>query len=318
MKNNLRKLSLLLVLVLVMGVFVACGNNETQDEEPTDTTETTQTEETPEADTETEEETEVEAEGEMTGDISVVSREDGSGTRGAFVEIVGVVDENDDDITTTEATIINSTDGVLSTVANDPQAIGYISLGSLNDTVKALNVDGAEATVETINSGDYPIARPFNIAYKEAEISEGTQDFINFILSEEGQAIVEEEGYVPTEGEAYEPMGNDESITIAGSTSVSPLMEKLAEAYQVHNPDWSFDIQSTGSSAGVSDAISGVAQIGMASRELKEEEQAEVDHTVIAMDGIAVIVNQDNPVEDITLDAIKEIYLGNTSTWEEI
>ncbi|MBG9982679.1 substrate-binding domain-containing protein [Aerococcaceae bacterium DSM 111020] len=259
----------------------------------------------------------------QTGQINVVSREDGSGTRSAFVEIVEVVDENEDDMTTQTAVIQNSTNGVMQTVAGDEQSIGYISLGSLDDSVKALTVNGVEASAETIKSGDYPIARPFNLAWsKDEELSEVAQDFKAFIDSGDGQSIVEAEGYVAsteegTEGPAYEASGLEGTVEIVGSTSVTPVVEKLAEEYQALNEGVTINITSNGSSAGMEAAQNGTADLGMASRELSEEEQEVLEHDAIALDGIAVIVHKDNPAEDLALEAIKQIFLGEVTTWED-
>lgn len=253
-------------------------------------------------------------------DIHVITREDGSGTRGAFVEIAGVVDENDDDNTTPGATVQNSTSGVMQTVSGDVHAIGYISLGSLDDSVKGLAVDGVEPSAETVASGEYKVARNFNIAYGE-DLSEAAQDFYDFLFSSEAQGIVEEEGYVPLDIEPAEYEGADVSgeISIVGSTSVEPLMQVLTEAYNEHNPNVTIDITAPGSGAGITAAIDGSADIGMASRELDDEELSQVAGAdAIAIDGIAVIVHNDNPLEDITLEDIQSIYLGDTTTWDEV
>ncbi len=256
-------------------------------------------------------------------EINVISREDGSGTRGAFIELVGVQEKDADgnkvDYTTTEAAISNSTEVVISTVAGDEASIGYISLGSLNDTVKAVSVDGVEATVDNIKSGDYAIARPFNIA-TSGEVSEVAQDFINFILSSDGQAIVEENGYISAvDGEAYEASGAEGKITIAGSSSVTPVMEKLAEAYQAINTGTEIETQESDSTTGMTSAIEGICDIGMASRDLKDSElEAGLDNIVIAKDGIAMIVNTANEVDNLTIDQIKEIYVGDITDWDDV
>ena len=283
------------------------------------------------------------------GTIGVVSREDGSGTRGAFVEIVGVVDEEDDDLTTLDAVIQNSTNGVMQTVAGDVQAIGYISLGSLGDDVKALAVDGVEATAENVTNGTYPIARPFNVAWsKDSELSEVATDFLDFVYSAEGQAIVEEEGYVQvtrsadeedaeateeestdeeaTEEEAteavelpsYEASGLEGTIEVVGSTSVSPVMEKLAEAYSALNEGVTINITSNGSSAGMEAATNGTADLGMASRELADDEKEVLNFDAVAIDGIAVVVHPENPLADISLDHVKQVFLGEVTEWEEL
>lgn len=250
--------------------------------------------------------------------INVVSREDGSGTRGAFVEIVGVVDEDDNDITYEEAIIQNSTNGVMTSVAGDEFSIGYISLGSLNDTVTSVDIEGVEANADNVKSGEYKIARPFNIAYQEG-LSELGQDFISFILSEEGQAIVEDNALVSIgEGETYKSSGLSGSLVIDGSTSVTPIMEKLKEAYEALNGGVTIEIQSTGSSAGMTATMEGSADIGMASRDLKDSEKAELTYQAIAMDGIAIIVNNSNSIDNLTIDQVKEIYLGNTKDWSQL
>lgn len=249
-------------------------------------------------------------------DFSVVSREEGSGTRGAFIEIVGLEEENDagekEDKTTVDAVVQNSTNGVMTSVAQDPNAIGYISLGSLNDTVKAVKIEGVEATEENIADGSYKISRPFNLAFKEAELDEISTDFLKYCMSTEAQEIVKEEGYVPLDNtESYEAAeGLSGNITVAGSTSVTPLMEKFIEAYKELNPDVQIDLQSTGSSAGIEAVIDGSAQIAMASRELKDEEKEQLKPEVIAVDGIAVIVNKESKIEDLTVEQLKQIFSG--------
>ncbi len=254
--------------------------------------------------------------------INVVSREDGSGTRGAFVEIVGILEKdangNETDRTYEEAVIQNGTDGVLTTVAGDEYSIGYISLGSLNDTVNAVKVEGVEATSDNVKNGSYKIARPFNVAYK-GELNPLAKDFLDFILSAEGQAIVEEEGYVQVgDAAAYAGTEQSGSIVVAGSTSVTPVMEKLAEAYMAMYSGVTIEIQSTGSSAGMQSAMEGTAELGMASRALKDSEAVELTASVIAMDGIAVIANKANPITDLTIDEILSIYIGETTEWSAV
>lgn len=257
-------------------------------------------------------------------DIAVISREDGSGTRGAFVELFGVEQKNDAgekvDYTTVEATVTNNTSVMMTTVANDEYAIGYISLGSLNDTVKAVKIDGVDASVENIKNGTYTVNRPFNLAV-QGELSEAAQDFLNYIMSAEGQAVIEEEGYIKIDEAAvsFESNGAEGKVVVAGSSSVTPVMEKLKEAYAAVNTNVTIEINTNDSSTGVSSAIEGTCDIGMASRALKDTETAEgVNEVTIAKDGIAVIVNNNNPVEDLTTETVKNIYVGDILTWSEI
>lgn len=256
-------------------------------------------------------------------DISVYSREDGSGTRGAFIELFGVEEKDasgeKNDNTTEDATITNNTSVMMTGVAGDDYAIGYVSLGSLNDTVKALKIDGVEPTVENIKSDTYKVYRPFNIATK-GEVSEAAQDFIDYIMSAEGQQIVSEEGYITVDdaAPAFEGGQVSGSVTVAGSSSVSPVMEKLAEAYMKVNSGVKIEIQTSDSTTGMTSAMDGVCDIGMASRELKDTEAAELTATVIAQDGIAVIVNNNNPLDDLSADQVKSIYVGETSSWSEV
>ena len=255
------------------------------------------------------------------GEVSVYSREDGSGTRSAFIELMGVEEKDASgekvDMTTPAAAITNSTSVMMTSVAGDPNGIGYISLGSLNDTVKAVEVDGVEATAENVKSGTYKVARPFNIVTKDG-LSDVAQDFIDFILSADGQAIVEEEGYIAVEdgAAAYVGSGVSGKIVVAGSSSVTPVMEKLAEAYQAINSGVTIEVQQSDSTTGVNMATEGTCDIGMASRELKDSESA-VTGTVIAQDGIAVIVNKDSSIKGLTSDQITSIYTGEITTWEE-
>ena len=257
------------------------------------------------------------------GAISVVSREDGSGTRGAFIELFGIEEKNDAgekfDMTTEMAEITNSTAVMMTTVAGNPNAIGYISLGSLDDSVKALKIDGAEATAENIKNGTYKVARPFNIATKE-DVSEVASDFIAFIMSDEGQAVVEENGYI-SQGStgAYTASNMSGKIVVAGSSSITPVMEKLKEAYIGLNPNVTIEVQQNDSTTGMTSVAEGTCDIGMASRELKDSELANgLQPTVIAMDGIAVIVNQENTVSDMTSDTVKAIFTGATTDWSEV
>lgn len=252
-------------------------------------------------------------------DVHVITREDGSGTRGAFVEIAGIEDENGDDVITPTATVQNGTSAVMQGVAGDEFAIGYISLGSLDDSVKGLEIDGAAPTVEAIESGDYTVARNFNVTYG-SELSGAAADFYEFFFSAQAQDIAEDLGYVKVDSEApeYEAAAQKGNVSVVGSTSVEPLMSALAEAYGEFNPNVQIDITAPGSGAGITAAIDGSADIGMSSRELDEDETAEVAGVdAIAVDGIAVIVNNDNPVDGLTLDQVQSIYLGETTNWSD-
>lgn len=252
--------------------------------------------------------------------ITVISREEGSGTRGAFIELFGVEgkDANGEKIdnTSNQAIVTNSTAVMLQTVAGDSSAIGYASLGALDGKSKTLEIDGAKASVETIKSGEYKIARPFNIVTKPS-VSETAQDFINFILSSDGQAVVEKAGYIPVDAKgAYQSSVTSGKVTVSGSSSVNPVMEKLKEAYQVANPGVTVEVQQSDSSTGVTNAIEGSADIGMASRELKDSEtSAGVSATAIAIDGIAVIVNEANPVNGLTSQEVQDIFTGKETEW---
>ena len=256
-------------------------------------------------------------------DITVITREDGSGTRGAFIELTGVEEKNDAgekmDMTTEAAAIQSSTNGVMTAVANDETAIGYISLGSLNDTVKAVTVDGVEATSENVSNGTYTLARPFNIVTNGEATDPVAVDFIGYCMSADGQALATEEGYIGGEGAEYTSTQPSGSITVGGSSSVSPLMEKLIEAYGEVNPNATIEMLTTDSTTGVTGALDGTYTIGMASRELKDTETAEgATATVLAMDGIAVVVNPANTTANLTVDQIKSIYTGETTVWADV
>lgn len=305
----------ILAATLSLGLILAgCGKDQKAEEKEAETTQIAEAPAEKEASTETANQEDY--------DFTVVSREEGSGTRGAFIELVGLEEEVDgakEDMTTQEAIVQNSTNAVMQTVSQDAEAIGYISLGSLNDTVKALKIEGVEATEENIVNGTYKISRPFNLAFKEAEINDLAKDFLKFCLSEEAQALTLEEGYVPLKDtEKYEPAKVSGTLTVAGSTSVTPLMQKMAEKYQELNPDAKIEIQSTGSSAGIEAVIDGAADIAMASRELKDEEKDKLAVEVIATDGIAVVVNPASKVEDLTMDQLKQIFKGELKSTSEL
>ena len=249
-------------------------------------------------------------------EITVVSREDGSGTRGAFIELTGVK-QDDQDLTTVEAIITNSTEVMMTTVAGDENAIGYASMGSMNDTVKAVNVGGVEPTAENVKNGSYALSRPFNIATKDT-VSDVAQDFINFIMSADGQDVIEDKGYIAIDDKAaaFESNGAAGKIVVAGSSSVTPVMEKLQEAYLAINSGAEIELQESDSTTGMTQAIDGTCDIGMASRDLKDSElEAGLTPTAIAMDGICVIVNNANDITDLSTDDIAAIFKGERTEW---
>lgn len=300
-------ITILMVAGMVAGLAAGCGNAG-EDGDSGKSGENTQ---------------EASSDWDTSGDITIVSREDGSGTRGAFVELFEIEEEKDGekvDMTTEEAQITNSTSVMLTTVAGDEYAIGYVSLGSLDDSVKALKIDGVEATAENVKSGEYKVSRPFNIAAKEDLENEAAADFINYILSTEGQKVVEENGYIASDDtKAYEGSAPSGKVVIGGSSSISPVMEKLIEAYKAVNANVEIELQTTDSTTGMTSAIDGSYDIGMASRELKDTELSKgLKPQVIATDGIAVIVNNSSTVEELESSQVKAIYTGEALTWDEV
>ena len=310
-KISMKKVvSLMLGIVLILGMVSGCGSSSTD-------TSTSGASKDNSSETKTDE-----GGSSVSGTISVVSREDGSGTRGAFVELTGVEEKDADgnkiDHTTTDAIIANSTDVVMNNVAGDSNAIGYVSLGSLNDTVKAVKVDGVEASTDTIKDKSYAISRPFNIAtLTDGKLSDAAQDFYNYILSAEGQQIVEDNKYIKIDesAAAFESNGASGKVVVAGSSSVTPVMEKLKEAYEAVNGNVTVEVQQSDSTTGMTSAMEGTCDIGMASRELSDEEAAKLTATAIALDGIAVVVNKENSVDDLTMDQIKGIFTGEITDW---
>ena len=292
MKKLKKILAICIAMVMVGSAFTACGSNDNSGD----------------------------ASGSGSGDdaISVLTREEGSGTRGAFIELFGI-EQDDEDKTISSAEVTNSTSVMMQTVAGNEAAIGYISLGSLDDSVKALKVDGVEATVDNVKSGDYKVSRPFNIVTGE-DVSEAAQDFINYIMSDEGQAVIEEEGYISQGSEgAFEGADVEGTVTVSGSSSVTPVMQKLAEEYQKLNSNVTIEVQQSDSTTGVTDAINGVSDIGMASREVTEDELSQgITAQAIALDGIAVIVNTNNAIDEITSDSVLKIYTGEITSWSEV
>ena len=315
-------ISLFVTGMLAVSMIAGCGSDNTADTSTSaDTTADASTDAA--ADTTAEEAPAATTDFDASEYVNVLSREDGSGTRGAFIELFGIEEKDADgnkvDNTTEEAIITNSTSVMLTSVASDEYAIGYVSLGSLDDTVKAVSIDGAEATAENIESGDYKVVRPFNIATKD-DVSEAAQDFINYIMSADGQAVIEENGYISVgDKPEYEAADVEGKVVVAGSSSVTPVMEKLAESYKEVNDKVDIEVQQSDSTTGMTSAIDGLCDIGMASRDLKDSEtEAGLTATVIAKDGIAVIVNNDSGVAELTSDQVKDIYTGNITTWEDL
>ena len=299
---------LLLAGLMTIGALTGCGSSADNKKDDSAKTETTGEKKSDGFDT--------------SSDITVVSREDGSGTRGAFIELFGVQKEENGekmDMTTEEAVIANSTAVMMTTVAGDDYAIGYASLGSLDDTTKALKVDGVEPSVDTIKGGSYKISRPFNIATKD-NVSDVAQDFINYIMSDDGQKVIEDNGYISVSDGKFESNGAKGKIVVAGSSSVTPVMEKLKEAYEKANGGKiTVEVQQSDSTTGITSAAEGICDIGMASRELKDEETKEnLTATEIARDGIAVVVNNDNDIDELTSDQVKAIFTGETTDWEDL
>lgn len=294
MKKLSKKLAMAMLSMVVLGALTGCGQGSA-------------------------------AEGfDSTHEISVISREDGSGTRGAFVELFGIEEKDADgnkvDHTSEEAIIANKTDVMLTNVSGNEYAVGYVSLGSLNDSVKALKIDGAEANAANVKDGSYSIARPFNIATKSG-VSNAAQDFINYILSVEGQQVVEATGYIQVPGEhtTYTPDSSASGkVVVAGSSSVTPVMEKLKEAYNAVNANVEVEIQESDSSTGMQGAIDGTCDIGMASRDLKESELETLTSIQIALDGIAVVINNENPANDLSKDTVRSIFTGEVTTWDAV
>ena len=255
-------------------------------------------------------------------EIGVVSREDGSGTRGAFIELFGIEVRNEDgtrkDMTTKEAVIANQTNVMMTNIAGNKYGIGYISLGSLNSTVKAVDIGGVKAGVENVKNGTYPISRPFIIATK-GEPKGAAKDFIGFILSKEGQAVISK-GYIAVDDNPPTYSGSKPSgkIVVGGSSSVTPVMELLKEAYIALNPGLTIEIQQSDSSAGLKDGINGICDIAMSSRELRESELEQLIPIQIALDGIAVIVNNQNPLTNLTKEQVKAIFTGETTRWNAL
>lgn len=312
MKKTSRVLTLAVAALMAVSAFAGCGNNNSSSSSNGSGSADSSSAKS---------ETTASASFDTSKGISVITREQGSGTRDAFVELTGVLVKDGDtktDNTAASAVTVNGTEAVITNVKGNDAAIGYISLGSLNDSVKAAKIENVEATAENVKSGDYKISRPFNIAYK-GELEGLAKDFVDFIMSADGQKVVADNGYVTvSENAAYSGSKPSGKIVVAGSSSVSPVMEKLIEAYKAVNTGADIELQTTDSSAGMTAAIEGTCDIGMASRELKDKEASELKSETIAKDGIAVIVNTSNTLDSLTLDQVKAIYTGETKVWSDV
>lgn len=292
-KNSKIIVAIIAVVAIVAGVFAACSTN---DEDKKDNSGAS-----------------------SLGNITVISREEGSGTRDAFTELMDIVDEDKNDLTVETAEITNSTSVMMSTVAGNVNAIGYVSLGSLSNDVKALSLDGVAPSTDTVKNRSYKLQRPFNIAYIDGKLNDVAKDFISFIMSKEGAKVVDAEGYISIDtNSSYTSTGMSGVVTLAGSTSVAPLMNVLADEYKKLNPDVKIEIQESGSSAGIQSAIEGAVDIAMSSRDLKDDEATKLKSEKIALDGIAVIINNNNPCNNITAQQVKQIYIGEIKTWDDI
>ncbi|MGI6177653.1 MAG: substrate-binding domain-containing protein [Eubacterium sp.] len=306
-RKAIKFISLITVMALCVALLAGCGSSNSSDNSDSSDNSSDTTQET---------------DFDTSKTINVVSREEGSGTRGAFIELFGIeVKENGEkvDHTTETAVMTNSTAVMMTTVAGDEYSIGYISLGSKDDTVKALKIDGAEATVENIENGSYKVSRPFNIVTK-SDISANAQDFIDFIMSSDGQKVISDNGYIAvSDAGAYSGSPEDGKVVAGGSSSVTPVMEKLAEAYMAINSNVTIEVQQSDSTTGVTNAIDGTCDIGMASRDLKDTETSQgVTGTEIARDGIAVIVNNNCPVDELTSEQVRQIFTGEVTVWSDV
>ena len=292
-KNSKIIVAIIAVVAIVTGMFAACS---TKDEDKKDNSGAS-----------------------SLGNITVISREEGSGTRDAFTELMDIVDEDKNDLTVETAEITNSTSVMMSTVAGNVNAIGYVSLGSLSNDVKALSLDGVAPSTDTVKNGSYKLQRPFNIAYIDGKLNDVAKDFISFIMSKEGAKVIDAEGYISIDtNSSYTSTGMAGVVTLAGSTSVAPLMNVLADEYKKLNPDVKIEIQESGSSAGIQSAIEGAVDIAMSSRDLKDDEATKLKSEKIALDGIAVIINNNNPCNNITAQQVKQIYIGEIKTWDDV
>lgn len=279
-------------IAIIAGVFAACSTND-KGKEKNDST---------------------------LGAITVISREEGSGTRDAFTELMEIVDADKNDLTIETAEITNSTSVMMSTVAGNENAIGYVSLGSLSSDVKAVALNGVAPSTETVKDGSYVLQRPFNIAYIDGSLSDVAKDFVAYIMSKDAASIIDSEGYISIDAnsEGYTAGDMSGTVTLAGSTSVAPLMDVLADEYEKLNPNVKIEIQESGSSAGIQSAMEGAVDIAMSSRELKDDEAKVLTPAQIALDGIAVIVNNNNPVTTISSEQVKQIYMGDITAWKDI
>lgn len=256
----------------------------------------------------------------MAENIYPISREMGSGTRGAFVDIFDVkkqIGNKKIDATSKKAEVTNSTGVMITTVANSKNAIGYISLGSLNDTVKAVKIDGVTPSVENVNNKSYTVFRPFNLAVSNN--NELVNDFLAYIGSNLSKNIIQKAGYIAIYDNEFSSAKPSGKIVVAGSSSITPLMEKLKEGYKLVNPNATIEIQQSDSTTGINSAIEKIADIAMVSREFKTNElKSGLKTQVLALDGLAVIVNKENSINSLSKESVKKIFAGEITDWNRV
>lgn len=252
--------------------------------------------------------------------IYPISREMGSGTRGAFVDIFDVkkqIGNKKIDATSKKAEVTNSTGVMITTVANSKNAIGYISLGSLNDTVKAVKIDGVAPSVENVNNKSYTVFRPFNLAVSSN--NELVNDFLAYIGSNLSKNIIQKAGYIAIYDNEFSSAKPSGKIVVAGSSSITPLMEKLKEGYKLVNPNATIEIQQSDSTTGINSAIEKIADIAMVSREFKDNElKSGLKTQILALDGLAVIVNKENSINSLSKESVKKIFTGEITDWNRV
>ena len=308
--------AIILACLMALTVLAACGGSETTaptPHEPVQAADTKPDDPTPAADPAPPPPPAAEFDADRV--IAVFTREDGSGTRSAFIEITGVGDDM-----YVEAVVQNETAQILTSVETNEAGIGYVSVGSLSDSVKALEIDGVLPSNDTIMDGTYTLQRPFLVVVTDEKKDDPlVQDFIDFMLSAQGQEISASRWtMVLSNAHTYESSGLTGLLTVGGSTSVEPLMQRLREAYIALNPGVEIEVSGGGSGTGINQATEGILDIGMSSRELRDAEKEELTDIAIALDGVAVIVNKANPINELSIEQVKEIFTGEKTRWNQI